>query len=344
MVLYGSLLPASAIGLQTVPSVQAGGVPHSSSVEGSSRVTGSTGRPRSERRKPNSRRRGEEDCPGHPPYPIRVELSEWCIDYGQEPHNVPYIWLISRWDVYYRLEKPAGRYIPTFSTAKMKFEVSTRVIKTLQWRPEFPYREMVDLLSAATRHERHRRRQEEERRRRRDRNGKIKVCQENEETLSDDDLPYGRDDLSCGDENGGSLNGSGSGSSGIIHNGGRQPKKNPRPNWKVNSSLSTPEGTGVVVHTADGQPGPLTPWKAPFAVEGVRESTLLGMTEFLESQMRNFLDGVGGVGRACVNLVETRFMQTLREKASIRRETMQLGKAFNDPFILIKSSIFFSRS
>lgn len=274
LVLYGSLLPASAMGRGLKPAVE--------------NEAGN----RSARKSSHRSRRGEEDIGmGHAsPYPTRVELSEWCIDYGQEPQNVPFIWLISRWDVYYRLEKPAGRYIPTFASAKMKFEVSTRVIKTLQWDPIIPYRDLVELLTAATRQERSRKGKNGEERKRR----RSELSEEERANGSETEI------VPC-----------------------RISKKNSRPNWKVHCSLATPEGTGVRLKMADGQPAPLSAWKAPFAVEGVRESTLLGLTDFIESQLRNFLEGVGG---NCPNLLETRFMQTLREKASLRRETMQLGK------------------
>eukprot|EP01057_Protomagalhaensia_wolfi_P001784 Protomagalhaensia_wolfi_Nauph_80__1783@NODE_210_length_3170_cov_76_220696_g158_i0_p2_GENE_NODE_210_length_3170_cov_76_220696_g158_i0NODE_210_length_3170_cov_76_220696_g158_i0_p2_ORF_typecomplete_len287_score82_64_NODE_210_length_3170_cov_76_220696_g158_i023093094 len=74
----------------------------------------------------------------------------------------------------------------------------------------------------------------------------------------------------------------------------------------------------------EGREQPRTPWGAPFAVEGVTASTLLGLTDFLETQMRNFLEGVGG---HCPNLLDTPLMQALRDKASLRRETIQLVEA-----------------
>lgn len=275
LVLYGSLLPASGIGVsqnERLPSP-------------------SSGEAKSDKKKA---RRLEEDCAPHAPYPIRIELAEWCIDYGQEPQNVPFVWLISRWDVYYRLEKPAGRYIPTFATAKMKFEVSTRVVKTLQWRPDVPYRELVNLLTAASRQQRQKKKHEEARKRQRRSNAGLEIDQHNDSGGNEDeDSDYPK-------------------------------KKGGRANWKIGSSLATPEGTGVRLKLPDGQTAPVTPWGSPYAVENVRESTLLGLADFLESQIRNFLEGVGG---ACPNLLETKFMHTLREKASIRRETLQLVEA-----------------
>eukprot|EP01053_Blabericola_migrator_P009523 Blabericola_migrator_1__9522@NODE_517_length_7921_cov_221_621976_g395_i0_p1_GENE_NODE_517_length_7921_cov_221_621976_g395_i0NODE_517_length_7921_cov_221_621976_g395_i0_p1_ORF_typecomplete_len886_score166_30DNMT1RFD/PF12047_8/1_3e16CAF20/PF17052_5/6_2e03CAF20/PF17052_5/0_035_NODE_517_length_7921_cov_221_621976_g395_i039366593 len=313
LVLYGSLLPSESMG--------------NASADSSGRsVTRQASRARVDRRRGSNKRRGDDETSTHPPYPVRVELSEWCIDYGQEPQNVPFIWLISRWDVYYRLEKPAGRYIPTFASAKLKFEVSTRVIKCLQYRPDYSYREMVDLLTAASRQQKNKRRQEEMRRRRQERRSqKCKIKEEGDQN-SDDDGCFGiryfppslaglqRRSIS-------ELGGSVDDESLTSVKGG---KKTARPNWKVTHSLSTPEGTGVKVEMPDGREQPRTPWGAPFAVEGVTASTLLGLTDFLETQMRNFLEGVGG---HCPNLLDTPLMQALRDKASLRRETIQLVEA-----------------
>lgn len=212
----------------------------------------------------------------------------------------------------------------------MKFEVSTRIIKTLQFRPDFPYRELVDLLTAATRQERMKRRIADQRQRRKDRRSFLKRKQEAAAIAESDrfspngskenDLDDISDNSGCDDENSSSVMNSSRGQSGsaVVR------KKYSRPNWRVHHSLSTPQGTGV---TIDGPVQPKTPWGASFAVDGVRESTLLGLIDFLDSQVRNFLDGVGGSGGNCANLLETRFMQTLREKASIRRETLQLVEA-----------------
>eukprot|EP01054_Gregarina_sp_Poly1_P000633 Gregarina_sp_Poly_1__632@NODE_114_length_13862_cov_162_782240_g101_i0_p2_GENE_NODE_114_length_13862_cov_162_782240_g101_i0NODE_114_length_13862_cov_162_782240_g101_i0_p2_ORF_typecomplete_len765_score128_84DNMT1RFD/PF12047_8/1_6e16DNMT1RFD/PF12047_8/5_9e03_NODE_114_length_13862_cov_162_782240_g101_i062908584 len=298
LVLYGSLLPSETIVNTNV------------STDSSGRSGVRPLRSRIDKRRGSIKRRGDDDNSTPPPYPVRVELSEWCIDYGQSPQNVPFIWLISRWENYYRLEKPAGRYIPTFGSAKLKFEVCTRVIKCLQLRPEYSYKEMVDLLTASSRQERTKRRLEEQRRRRRERQRRGKS-----ETL----------DGSENDGSGISRFCSVSGRrGGELDEDGNKNKKPTRPNWKVTHSLATPEGTGVRIEMPEGREQPRTPWGAPFAVEGVTASTLLGLTEFLETQLRNFLDGVGG---ECPNLLETPLMQTLRDKASLRRETLQLVEA-----------------
>jgi len=114
--------------------------------------------------------------------------------------------------------------------------------------------------------------------------------------------------------------GFGSGSSmGLCLIGAAANCKKKARSWKIHS-LSTPEGTGVVIEVG-GQPAPLTPWGAPYAVEGCREETILQLGEFLDSQMRNFMDGVG---MNCTNLLDTAFMHILREKAAVRRERLHM--------------------
>lgn len=273
-------------------------------------------------------------------YPVRVELAEWCIDYGQEPDNVPFIWLISRWDVYYRLEKPAGRYIPTFATAKMKFEVSTRVIKTLQHRPDTEYKLLVDLLTAATRLERTQNRAErraflkKERRAQRQRaidsgdtHGGICLKTElsgNSTSVTLDGL--GKLGTSGSNEHDNAVDRSKLG--GHPDTSGFGPTKKKNRNWRI-QSLSTPQGTGVMLQHQDGRPQAVTPWGAPYAVDGFKESMLLGLTEFLESQLRNFMDGVGGAAEpgGCADLLNTPFMRVLRERTALRMETLQLVEA-----------------
>lgn len=272
-------------------------------------------------------------------YPVRVELAEWCIDYGQEPCNVPFIWLISRWDVYYRLEKPAGRYIPTFSTAKMKFEVSTRVIKTLQYCPDTEYRVLVDLLTAATRHERYQKKAErkalllKERRAQRQlmkRGGMSMSGMGGGKSESDHEDDDESKSLRVFDETGMGMKGemelydSKGGGSDLMPIG---PTKKKNRNWRI-QSLSTPQGTGVIVTDEDGRAQAPTPWGAPYAVDGFKESMLLGLAEFLESQLRNFMEGVGGIGDGgCPNLLNTPFMRMLRERTALRMETLQLVEA-----------------
>lgn len=318
LVLYGSLLPATAMSQ---------GARDADTLRGRKRTAPPP--PTAAAKRQNvGRRKGDNDTQvrwpsdhrgsGTQTYPVRVELAEWCIDYGQEPSNVPFIWLISRWDVYYRLEKPAGRYISTFATAKMKFEVATRVIKTLQYRPDTPYKTLVDLLTAATRLERSQRRAERRAQRRAILDG-IKNeddrCKEEESTKDEEDSKG-----LGGQVNDGSATAA----------GGTTKKKNR--NWRI-QSLSTPQGTGVVITDEAGRPQAVTPWGAPYAVDGCKESMLLGLAEFLESQLRNFLDGVGA-GAAmgdgvpgCPNLLNAPFMRTLRERTALRMETIQLMEA-----------------
>lgn len=311
-------------------------------------------------------------------YPVRVELAEWCIDYGQEASNIPFIWLISRWDVYYRLEKPAGRYIPTFLTAKMKFEVSTRVIKTLQYNPSTEFRPLVELLTAATREESRLRRLKkkaqlkEKRRCAKEQQMTVHQQQGGSNFNKIDILKLESDDNINDYQNRltGSSNSSNSGRNtndrhqsssidsstfpfniGVSYdsmttnyqlaaninsnnhaeslNSSHNYKKKNR-NWRI-YSLSSPQGTGVAINDANGRPQALTPWGAPYAVEGFKESMLLGLAEFLESQLRNFMEGVVGANPdgmlCCPNLLNSPFIRTLREKTALRMETMQLVEA-----------------
>lgn len=350
LVLYGSLLPAAAMAAQGI----AGQRRSSTTEEGYDQNDKGGPDGRGKRQRPGTsaavalpskrhvglsrdttrqnRRRSSSEGGGSygvmtQTYPVRVELAEWCIDYGQEPSNVPFIWLISRWDVYYRLEKPAGRYISTFATAKMKFEVSTRIIKTLQHRPDTPYKTIVDLLSAASRLEKLHRKAE--RRRRRNQLGISAKSEINDGGGADTTAaaltvkPPSPTELKTEEI-------TPAGPPSILYDtkgGGVQPttKKKNR-NWRV-QSLSTPQGTGVAVLDETGRPHALTPWGSPYAVEGFRESMLLGLAEFLESQLRNFMEGVGGEASGCPNLLNTPFMRTLRERTALRMEAIQLMEA-----------------
>lgn len=73
------------------------------------------------------------------------------IDYGQTPSHTPYLWLISSMNRFYRLEKPAGRYVPIVQSLKYKFEVASRVIKQLSVDPSCSYQFLVDRLTADSR-------------------------------------------------------------------------------------------------------------------------------------------------------------------------------------------------
>ncbi|KEP67721.1 UNVERIFIED_CONTAM: hypothetical protein HHA_228120 [Hammondia hammondi] len=84
-------------------------------------------------------------------FPVRVDLTEWMIDYGKSASQTPYVWLVSSLNRYYRLEKPAGRYAPVLQSLKYKFEVASRVIKQLSVNHLYPYQELVDHLTADSR-------------------------------------------------------------------------------------------------------------------------------------------------------------------------------------------------
>ncbi|PFH34994.1 hypothetical protein BESB_058810 [Besnoitia besnoiti] len=84
-------------------------------------------------------------------FPVRVDLTEWTIDYGKSSSQTPYVWLISSLNRYYRLEKPAGRYAPVLQSLKYKFEVASRVIKQLSVDRLYPYQELVRHLTADSR-------------------------------------------------------------------------------------------------------------------------------------------------------------------------------------------------
>ncbi|CBZ54097.1 Chloroquine resistance marker protein, related [Neospora caninum Liverpool] len=84
-------------------------------------------------------------------FPVRVDLTEWMIDYGKSASQTPYVWLVSSLNRYYRLEKPAGRYAPVLQSLKYKFEVASRVIKQLSVNRLYPYQELVDHLTADSR-------------------------------------------------------------------------------------------------------------------------------------------------------------------------------------------------
>ncbi|XP_053993202.1 uncharacterized protein LOC128884138 [Hylaeus volcanicus] len=263
-------------------------------------------------------------------YPVRVELAEWCIDYGQEPSNVPFIWLISRWDVYYRLEKPAGRYIPTFATAKMKFEVSTRVIKTLQHQPDTDYKILVDLLTAATRLEKIKSKAHRQAmlKKQRAANNKIANYSDSHANGIKSDISTCSDSVKLHSNYTDEANfqvKNGSNDSGTTSTSTSKKKNR---NWRI-QSLSTPQGTGVVLTHHDGRPQAVTSWGAPYAVDGFKESMLLSLTEFLESQLRNFMDGIGGTsdGDVCADLLNTPFMRILRERTALRMEALQLMEA-----------------
>lgn len=85
------------------------------------------------------------------PYPVRVELDKWQIEYGPFPSERPAIWLVSSSGCYYRLEQPAGRYKSTFASIKVKFDVASRILKTLQLAPTTSLAELCDLISYGTR-------------------------------------------------------------------------------------------------------------------------------------------------------------------------------------------------
>lgn len=85
------------------------------------------------------------------PYPIRVELTKWQIEFGPYPFDKPSIWLISTTNAFYRLEKPAGRYRSTFQTLKGKCDIAARVLKTLQLNPLTPLQDIVCLICFGTR-------------------------------------------------------------------------------------------------------------------------------------------------------------------------------------------------
>lgn len=263
-------------------------------------------------------------------YPVRVELAEWCIDYGQEPSNVPFIWLISRWDVYYRLEKPAGRYIPTFATAKMKFEVSTRVIKTLQHQPETDYKVLVDLLTAATRLEKLKSKAHRHAmlKKQRAANNKIANYSESHTNGIKSDISTCSDSVKLHSNYTDEANFTVKNSSNDSGTTSTSTSKKKNRNWRI-QSLSTPQGTGVVLTHHDGRPQAVTSWGAPYAVDGFKESMLLSLTEFLESQLRNFMDGIGGTsdGDVCADLLNTPFMRVLRERTALRMEALQLMEA-----------------
>lgn len=95
LVLYGSLLPASSVGSPNDMENPGKRTNNSRNVSNNSRydTRRRNGSLKSKRRQYHN---PDDDGPSHVPYPVRIELSEWCIDYGQEPQNVPFIWLISR--------------------------------------------------------------------------------------------------------------------------------------------------------------------------------------------------------------------------------------------------------
>lgn len=84
------------------------------------------------------------------PYPVRIEFTEWLMDYGALPTDKPAIWLISKERSYYRLEYPAERYRSIFSPIKIKFDISSRVFKTLQVYPLMSLHDLCKLFCTST--------------------------------------------------------------------------------------------------------------------------------------------------------------------------------------------------
>ncbi|EZG72759.1 cytosine specific DNA methyltransferase replication foci domain protein [Gregarina niphandrodes] len=80
------------------------------------------------------------------PYPVVAYLEELVLEYGQRPFDCPAMWLRSRGGVYYRLEEPAGRYKKLFGEEKRRFDVCTRLLKTLQIQPTLHLEELINLI------------------------------------------------------------------------------------------------------------------------------------------------------------------------------------------------------
>ncbi|SJK86652.1 hypothetical protein BMR1_03g04222 [Babesia microti strain RI] len=59
----------------------------------------------------------------HRSFSLRAIIHEWFIDYAEERQGQAFLWVISRNDIFYRLEAPAGRYASAFSNFSIKSDI-----------------------------------------------------------------------------------------------------------------------------------------------------------------------------------------------------------------------------
>ncbi|CDR95457.1 hypothetical protein, conserved [Babesia bigemina] len=63
---------------------------------------------------------------------VRARILDFFIDYGCKPSDVPALYVISEHDVYYRLDKPAQRYVNYYVSFMLYYNLSTRITKEYQ--------------------------------------------------------------------------------------------------------------------------------------------------------------------------------------------------------------------
>ncbi|CAA9989664.1 conserved Plasmodium protein, unknown function [Plasmodium knowlesi strain H] len=77
----------------------------------------------------------------------RIVIKEWYIDYGTSASITPYIYVVSENDNRYKLDRVHDKYYSTFTNVRLKFEVTTRIVKSLQAYPNITYKELVGHLT-----------------------------------------------------------------------------------------------------------------------------------------------------------------------------------------------------
>uniref|UniRef100_A0A0G4FYS3 Uncharacterized protein n=1 Tax=Chromera velia CCMP2878 TaxID=1169474 RepID=A0A0G4FYS3_9ALVE len=84
--------------------------------------------------------------PSHP-VNVSIEVREWCFDYGEEKRDVPVMWLVScdgrSW---FRLLHPSPKYRQVCASARLKFDICTRIVRTLMRDAKTPYLSIVERL------------------------------------------------------------------------------------------------------------------------------------------------------------------------------------------------------
>ncbi|AFZ80599.1 hypothetical protein BEWA_034570 [Theileria equi strain WA] len=79
-------------------------------------------------------------------FPIRINIVDWFMDVGGKETDIPYLWAISENDVYYRLDRASGRYLNAFTSSRILFDITSRLVKTMQTEEDASFKDAVSLI------------------------------------------------------------------------------------------------------------------------------------------------------------------------------------------------------
>ncbi|CRH01441.1 conserved Plasmodium protein, unknown function [Plasmodium relictum] len=251
---------------------------------------------------------------------VRVIIKEWYIDYGIYPNCVPYIYVVSQNNNRYRLDKPLDKYYDIFTNVRLKFEITTRILKTLQVYPHISYDKLIGYLTLYESIKKKIKMKENEEKIKNQyinniENGNqikyenvIKNRNSNKNTIKNEDSKHlFKITNTSSDEQGNKR----------YKDDINKIKKKKKENIMKNFNLSEKNGTGIYI-MPDGTKSKKCIWGAAYSVYKCDEHVIINLYNFLKKEIKLLEE--------CFNinhLLNTSFMKTLKEKFYSEQKSMK---------------------